>query len=189
MVAVEELVASLIPYAPDLGLYTAPRIPARKLQRALKEFASEVSPREVLALYDATRMGTGGDGIVFTREALYYQNHNLQQPQRIPYRDIVGAEVVHSFLKGTRLRVLVNPGRATVAHELDFSAHPKAATYVKQFLDEIAMLQEIPERAEETDWEAVREALQSLREQGRLSSEDFERILQLAHTAKKNGRL
>ncbi len=177
---VEELITSLLPYAPDLGLYTAPRIPTRKLQRALKEFAPSVSPRDVLALYDATRMGTAGDGILFTRGALYYQNHNFQEPRTISYREIVGAEIVHSFLKGTRLRVAVNPGHVTATHELDFSVHPKAASYVKRLLDELAILKESDELSSEaTDWEVVEKTLQSLVEQGLLSSYDFERILQV----------
>ncbi|MEM9998888.1 MAG: hypothetical protein AAF809_14395 [Bacteroidota bacterium] len=182
------LVREYLPHAPQHGLYVAPEIPRGKLQGALGDYAKGVHPNDVLALYDATRLGSAKDGVVFLADRLVYQNHDFQPPLTIRYRDVVRVQEKKQFLGGRKLDVDVNRGRATVTDTLDFSAHPEASEYVSRLLQQVliadvdAMLEQEaapPEPASEvgTDLIAVRAALDKLHELGRLTDEDRSRML------------
>lgn len=177
----EELVRELIPHAPQWGLFVAPSIPADRLRGALTDYAHEVAPHEVLALYDATWMGTGRDGAVFLRDRFVFQNFDLEPTQTVRYEDLVGVELKRRLLGGRRIALQINRGRATFTLALDFSGKPQAAPYIARFLQE-AMLRgpALPKTpVEQTDWEAVQTALQQLRQEGKLSPHDYERLLKV----------
>jgi hypothetical protein len=185
----EALLREYLPHAPNLGLYLAPEIPRAKLAAALGDYAPGVRPEEVLALYDATRLGSGKDGAVFLSDRFVFQNHNLQTPQTIRYEDVVRVEAKRQLLGGRRVEVDVNRGRATVAEALDFSGQPGAAEFVERFLRE-AMLRGGTRRSPEeerpaarteagTDVAAVARALDHLRAQGTLAASDHLRLLDL----------
>ncbi|MEM6783015.1 MAG: hypothetical protein AAF624_04695 [Bacteroidota bacterium] len=188
----QSLVREYLPHAPQHGLYVAPEIPRGKLQGALGDYAKGVHPNDVLALYDATRLGSAKDGVVFLADRLVYQNHDFQPPLTIHYRDVVRVQEKKQFLGGRKLDVDVNRGRATVTDTLDFSAHPEATEYVARFLQHVliaevdAMLETPPEVPEPppsrgpdpgTDLSAVRAALDKLYELGRLTATDRDRML------------
>ena len=61
----DALLRDYLPTAPDLGLYVAPDLPAAKLRAALADYAPEVDAADVIALYDATRLGSAKDGAAF----------------------------------------------------------------------------------------------------------------------------
>ncbi|WP_397547481.1 hypothetical protein ABUL39_03725 [Rhodothermus marinus] len=177
----EELIRELIPHAPQWGLFVAPEIPEDRLRGALADYAQGVAPHEVLALYDATWMGTGRDGAVFLRDRFVFQNLDLEPPQTVRYEDLVGVELKRRLLGGRRIVLQVNRGRATFTLSMDFSGKPKAAPYVARFLQE-AMLRapSAPEApATQTDREAVQAVLQQLLETGKLSRRDYERLLEV----------
>ncbi|HLT45585.1 MAG TPA: hypothetical protein VK002_00025 [Rubricoccaceae bacterium] len=188
----EALAREYLPHAPNLGLYLAPEIPRPKLAAALGDYAPGVRPEEVLALYDATRLGSGKDGALFLADRFVFQNHNLHTPQTVRYEDVVRVEAKRLLLGGRKVEVDVNRGRATVTEALDFSGQPGAAEFVERFLRE-AMLrggargeeQAAPEersgaRTEAgTDVEAVAQALDRLRAQGALAPSDHLRLLDL----------
>ncbi|MEM8557908.1 MAG: hypothetical protein AAGG50_08795 [Bacteroidota bacterium] len=188
----QSLVREYLPHAPQHGLYVAPEIPRGKLQGALGDYAKGVHPNDVLALYDATRLGSAKDGVVFLADRLVYQNHDFQPPLTIRYRDVVRVQEKKQFLGGRKLDVDVNRGRATVTDTLDFSAHPEASEYVSRLLQQVliadvdAMLEQEaapPEPTSElgpeagTDLVAVRVALDKLHELGRLTDADRDRML------------
>jgi hypothetical protein len=179
------LIAELIPHAPQHGLFLAPQIPPDKLANAVRDYAHDVPPDQVLALYDATRMGSAKDGALFLEDRVVYENNPLSGVQEIRYEDVVRVEQKRLFLGGRRVEVDANRGRATVTHEIDFSGRPGAAEFVARFLHE-AMLH-VPRESTPTplsttpggtDLAAVKEALTPLRDDGRLADDDFRRILE-----------
>jgi hypothetical protein len=139
---------------------------------------------EVLALYDATLSGTGGDGAVFTPDRFVFQNNDLQSTQTVRYPDLVGVSVQSRLfgLGGKVVDLTVNRGRATFELTMDFSGTPKAASYVADFLD-TAMVRDIDfapaAEPDATDLAAVRESLERLRAEQKLTEADFERLLEV----------
>src|SRR5690606_38543672 len=170
----ESLIHEYLPQAPQHGLYRVPAIPEDKLRAALRDYAPEVVPGSVLALYDATRLGSAKDGAVFLADRLVYQNNDLTPAQTIRYEDIVRVSEKRLFLGGRKVELDVNQGRATTTHALDFSGRTEAAEYVARFLQE-AMLTSArrdaaPAPSEgRTDVAAVERALDGLRREGVLA--------------------
>lgn len=183
----QELVHTLIPHDPGLGLYVAPRIPRKKARNALRDYAEGVSESEILALYDATWMENAKDGAVFTADRLVFQNNDFSPVQDVRYADIVGVEGKRKLMGGRSITLQVNRGRATFDVTLDFSGRPGACQYVVAFLQE-AMIRVLDEEGQEggaeadaragagdasTDPDEVRAALKALYMQGVLSSSDL----------------
>ena len=168
----------LLPTSPDDGLYTGAGIPPAKLAAAIRDYARDVAPADVLALYDATRMGSAKDGALFLADRLVFQNNDLQQPRTVRYDDLVGIRQTRSFLGGRAVEMDLNRARATVTETLDLSAHPGAAEYIERFLHEAMLSASQPETAgEATDVAAVTEALGTLVRAGSLTSADRDRLL------------
>lgn len=194
----ESLLHEYLPQAPQHGLYRAPAIPSDKLQAAIRDYAPDVEPSDVIALYDATRLGSAKDGALFFADRLVYQNNDLTPAQTIRYEDIVRVNEKRLFLGGRKVELDVNEGRATTTHALDFSGRADAAGYVARFLHE-AMLASAraadlaPERepnataptatedtvrtAAGSDVAAVERALDDLRAAGSLADADYRRLL------------
>lgn len=178
----EDLLRDRLPHAPQMGLFVAPDVPPDRLDRALSDYATDVGRDEVLALYDATLSGTGGDGAVFTADRFVFQNNNLQATQTVRYSDLVGVEAQSRWfgLGGKVVSLTVNRGRATFELTMDFSGAPEAASYVTEFL-ESAHVQDIDfapaSEPDTTDVPAVREALDRLRSEQKLTEEDYRRLL------------
>jgi hypothetical protein len=131
-------------------------------------------------------MGTARDGAVFLRDRVIFQNTDLEPPQTVRYEDVVGVALKRRFLGGRRVELQVNRGRATFTLSIDFSGKPKAAPYVARFLHE-AMLQApagaTAEASETTDVAAVVAALDRLRQAGRLSTQDYWRLLEVLRSS------
>jgi len=173
-----------------MGLYVAPHLPGEKVRNAVGDYAGDVHPEDVVALYDATLMGSGKDGAVFTSDRLVFQNNNLEQPQSVAYVDIVSVSTRKKLLGGQKLMLEVNRGRATIELSLDFSGKPAAAEFVARFLNEAlqrgaaAEMDARPGKDEpafprpgiKTDLEAVRAALDELHEQELLSADDWHKM-------------
>lgn len=175
------LLRDYLPNAPDLGLFVAPEIPESKLRAALADYAPEITEADVLALYDATRLGSAKDGALFLADRFVFQNNDLQTPRAIRYEDIVGVRSRRQLLGGKRVEIEVNRGRATIVETLDFSAQAGAAEFVERFLHE-AMLRSAATAGTSaspsgTDRAAVRAALDRLVETGALAAADRQRML------------
>lgn len=180
----EALIREYLPQAPQHGLYRAPDIPADKLSAAIRDYAREVASTSVLALYDATRLGSAKDGALFLADRLVYQNNDLTPAQTIRYEDIVRVAEKRLFLGGRKVELDVNQGRATTTHALDFSARADAAEFVARFLNEamLASARADAGRASSastgTDVEAVARVLEGLRDAGTLAEEDHQRLME-----------
>jgi hypothetical protein len=169
-----DLVLELLPHAPRLGLHLSPQIPDDKLRRAVRDYARDVDPASVLALYDATRLGSAKDGALFLEDRFVFQNHALQDALSVRYEDVVRVEEKRQLLGGRRVEIDVNRGRATVTETIDFSAHADAAEYVARLLKEAMLRPPSPSKPEQatTDLGAVEAALADLERNGLLSAED-----------------
>lgn len=188
----KSLIQEYIPHAPQIGLYAAPQIPPDKLRNAVRDYARGVEEQTVLALYDATLMGSAKDGAVFLADRFVYQDNDLQPPQEIRYGDIVRVDTKRKLLGGREIILDVNRGHATVTHTMDFSGKADAAEYVARFLHE-AMIHGVHpgEPASPTaspaspagfspagsDLARVRSALEALRAEGALAEADFRKLL------------
>ncbi len=177
----EDLLRRYVPNAAGLGLYVEPHIPPDKLRNALADFGAGLTTDDVIALYDATLMGSAKDGALFARDRFVFQNTDLEAPQTIRYEDLVRVTTKRRFLSGRKVFLDVNQGQATVTVTVDFSGKPGAAKFVTRFLHE-AMMRSINETIDvtgsgDTDAEAVIGALDRLVESGRLSLEDYERLV------------
>jgi hypothetical protein len=181
----ETLIRDLIPHAPQMGLYVAPDVPSDKRRNAIQDYAPDVNPEDVLALYDATLMGNAKDGALFTPDCVVFQNTDLQSPQTVRYRDLVGITLKKRLLGGKKVMLDVNRGRATFQLALDFSGASDAAEYVQRFLEK-AMHESAQQEngigpashpAEGTDVEAVQSALDDLHQSGQLAETDYQRLL------------
>lgn len=185
----QTLVRDYLPQAPQHGLYLAPDIPEDKLRAAIRDYGAGAEPAAVLALYDATRLGSAKDGALFLADRLIYQNNDLTPPQTVRYEDIVRVAEKRQFLGGRKVELDVNRGRATTTHAIDFSGRPDAAEFVARFLHEAMLASARRDAAEaaspaggepaggETDVAAVRRALDRLKGEGKLADADFERLL------------
>jgi len=181
---VEDLVRERIPHAPQMGLYVAPDLPESALANALSDYGTHVDRADVLALYDATLSGTGGDGALFTSERVVFQNNDFQSVHTVRYQDLVGVEARRRWwgLGGKTVALSVNRGRATFDLSLDCSGVPDAAEYVADFLH-TAMLDGVEFEREpsdaDTDVAAVRRALDRLRTEQKLSDADYGRLMEV----------
>lgn len=180
----EDLIQNRLPHAPQMGLFVRPDIPEDRLSNAIKDYAQHVRATEVVALYDATLTGNGKDGAIFTADRFVFQNTDLEAPQTVRYRDLIDIESKRRWmgLGGRKVELTVNRGRATFDLVMDFSGQPDAAEYVAEFLN-AAVSQDVrlgtqPDAADEgTDVPAVRDALMTLRDRGRLTEEDMDRMM------------
>ena len=188
----EDLLRDRLPHAPQMGLFVVPDLPADRLDNALSDYARDVKRDEVLALYDATLSGTGGDGAVFARDRFVFQNNNLQATQTVRYSDLVGVKAESRWLGlgGKLVTLMVNRGRATFELSMDFSGAPEAASYVATFLD-AAMVEDIDftpaAEPDATDVTAVRDALQGLRTEQKLTEVDFSRLMAVLESDSSEG--
>lgn len=177
----ESLVRELLPTAPDFGLFVAPDIPADKLHAAIADYAPTVDAAAVLALYDATRLGSAKDGALFLDDHFVFQNNDLHAPRVVRYEDLVGVRSKKRMLGGRDVELDVNRARATFKETIDFSAKPGAAEYVERFLHEAmirsAALTAAPGHAAETDVAAVRAALDALVADHRLAPGDRDKMM------------
>lgn len=176
----KDLIRELIPHAPQMGLYVAPNIPAKKLNNALRDYAKQIHEKEVLALYDATRLGSAKDGAVFAANRFIFENNNLEGPQIIRYEDIVEIGAKRKLLGGRKIHLSVNRSRATFDLAIDFAVHPEAAEYVERFLSEAMLRPSMQEQVSgSTNITVVRQTLDKLRQRGDLSDSDYHRILDI----------
>ncbi len=190
----EKLIRELIPHDPTIGLYVVPDIPFKKLHNAIEDYAKKVRRRDVVALYDATLMGSAKDGALFLHDRIVFQNNNLEPANDVQYVDIVQVELKKKMIGGQRLHLTVNRGRATINLELDFSGKAKAASYVGRLLEDIMFKsidvemerepklrrdEPLPKGSGNTDVRVVEETLIALVREGRLSEDDFREMMRV----------
>ncbi len=170
----------------------APNIPFKKLHNAIEDYAKDVRRKEVVALYDATLMGSAKDGALFMADRFVFQNNNLEPAYEVHYHDLVQVEPEKKMLGGKRLKLTINRGRATINLELDFSGRAKAAPFVSRLLEDILyrtidaeMAREpitaadLPREDGKTNVRIVEETLIALVKDGSLSEDDFREMMRV----------
>lgn len=173
----EQLVQELIPHAPAMGLYVGQQIPPDKLKNAIADYAKDVAPEEVLALYDATILGNARDGALFLPDRLVFENNDLQGAEVVLYQDIVAVEVRRRLLGGKAIHLEVNRGRATFQLALDFSGKPDAVPYVVRFLNEAMLHQPRPSGGDVGRLEQVRVRLLEMMRDGLLREDEVQDMM------------
>ena len=96
MASVEEIVARHAGLIQDPKIWFAPRIPAAKVQGAIRSYAPGVAADAVLVLVDNTVWGGCGDGMLVTREHLYAHDM-MEAPRTLRISEIKTANVIGAF--------------------------------------------------------------------------------------------
>ncbi len=191
----KDLIRELLPHAPQMGLYVEPHIPETLVHNAVEDYAKTMPPADVVALFDATLLGNAKDGALFAADRFVFQNTDLEPAHDLRYEDLVRVEKKRGFIRGAKVLLMVNRGRATFELKLDCSARPKAMEFIFRFLHE-AMLRPAarPEPAPAgarsaagSDLQAVQDALRALSADGRLAPADHRRMLDVLETPEPTG--
>lgn len=98
----EEKVELMRKYASDIRtnfpFHIQGDIPSRKIDAALKKFASGLDKTTIIGFYDTTVMENGKNGYIFTDTKVYYQE-TLEKPKKIWYDDIKSVELFNTNKK------------------------------------------------------------------------------------------
>lgn len=173
----KSLITELLPHAPQYGLYVGGLIPSDKLRAAIGDYAPDVDPMLVLALYDATLLGNARDGALFLADRIIFENNDIQGAQTVLYKDVVSVEERKRLLGGRNVVLGVNRGRATFQLTIDFSGKPEAAGYVARFLHEAMLHDPASAPGDEGRIAQVRMRLVALVKDGLLSEPEMEDML------------
>ena len=69
--------------------YIAPNIPEKKLNGAIKGISqNSVTPNQVLFIVDETLFGSATDGLLFTKDTIYFNNSLLGKQGTLKYEDV-----------------------------------------------------------------------------------------------------
>lgn len=89
----------------DKCLFVGELIPAEKVSNAIKAYADQLSPKDVLLLYDNTVFGGAKQGLLLTADAVYWRNFMGTEPGKTRYAEI---QEVNFRKLGTTARLLIN---------------------------------------------------------------------------------
>lgn len=108
-------------------------IPSKKIDAAIKSFASGLDKTTIIGFYDTTVFGSGQNGYVFTDDKIYYLE-TLEKPKKLWYDDIKHLEIAKTDKKDCdrELRVTLNDGTKVV-----FTSCFLNKTPLMKFLDEM----------------------------------------------------
>jgi hypothetical protein len=73
-------------------------IPNKKIDNALKKFASGMDRTTIIGFYDTTIMENGKNGYIFTDDKVYYLD-TLEKPKKIWYDDIKSMKITNTQKK------------------------------------------------------------------------------------------
>ena len=69
-------------------------IPSKKIDNAIKKFASGIERTSIIGFFDTTVLGNGKNGYIFTDEKIYYLD-TLEKPKKIWYDDIKSMRITN----------------------------------------------------------------------------------------------
>lgn len=73
-------------------------IPGKKIDNAIKKFASGMDRTSIIGFFDTTVMGNGKNGYVFTDDKVYYLD-TLEKPKKFWYDDIQAIRITNTYKK------------------------------------------------------------------------------------------
>lgn len=80
-------------------------IPSKKLDNALKKFASGVDKASIIGFYDTTVTGNGKSGYIFTDTKICYLE-TLEKPKKIWYDDIEDVGIIDKYKKDCDRKII-----------------------------------------------------------------------------------
>ena len=78
--------------------YIKGNIPRKKIDNAIKKFASGMDKTTIIGFFDTTVMGSGKNGYIFTDDKIYYLN-TLGKPKKFWYDDIKTIRITNKHKK------------------------------------------------------------------------------------------
>lgn len=101
--------------ATNSGYHIKGNIPSKKIDNALKIFASGMDRTTVIGFLDTSLLGSGKNGYIFTDDKIYYLE-TLEKPKKLWYDDIKHLEITNEYKKDCDrdLRITLNDGSIVV---------------------------------------------------------------------------
>ena len=84
--------------ASGFSCYIEGNIPSKKINNAIKTFASGIERSSIIGFFDTTVFGTGKNGYIFTDEKIYYLE-TLEKPKKFWYDDIKSMRITNTHKK------------------------------------------------------------------------------------------
>lgn len=112
------------------SIYLAPKIPEKKLAKAIDAYGESVDPTRVIALYDSTFMGSATDGFFITPAGIYFSEGVEGEAGAIMFHDIHRA-----LLAGEELLVELGEGERKVKLSNSFVDHKPFLDFVRAMLE------------------------------------------------------
>jgi hypothetical protein len=110
----ESLLTRVVPHDPQNQWYLSPNIPQKKLDRAIRKYASGLQPGDVLALMDGTVFGSAHIGVLLTTEGLHYRRSGkggaIRWSEISEAKSVGSAEIDITTTQGSRLRISCGVG-------------------------------------------------------------------------------
>jgi hypothetical protein len=100
--ALKEIAEALKNYESG-SMFVGDSIPEEKLFNAITAYAPDLSPADVLLLYDATWLGGARNGMIFTADSIYWRINSWTAPRRYFYSEIEEVTWIRTRLVSSRL--------------------------------------------------------------------------------------
>lgn len=129
------------------GIHLAPDIPEKKLNAAIKSYASDAAPEHVVALYDSTLFKSGKEGMLFLGDRFYFKPL-LEKTMCVYYKELQHVDVERKVtVKNGKSKEKIHVIMRTEKTEYDLS--DKLTSYnvdnVAELLNGIAALKDTQE--------------------------------------------
>lgn len=147
----EEKIELLRKYYSDIetsyGFHIKGDIPSKKIDNALKKFASGMDRTTIIGFYDTTITGSGKAGYIFTDNKVYYLEP-MEKPKKLWYDDIKNIEVSNDENKDCDRSITFNlyDGSTVVWTSCSLNKTP-----LYQFFQELLEMIKAPENAQTTN--------------------------------------
>jgi len=104
----------MVPHDPQNQWYCSPDIPQKKLDRAIRKYASGVKFEDVLALLDGTVFGSAQMGVLLTTQGVHYRRSGkggaVRWSEISEAKPVGSAEIDIRTTQGSRLRISCGVG-------------------------------------------------------------------------------
>ncbi len=119
--------------ATNTGYHVKGNIPSKKIDAAIKSFASGLDRTTIIGFYDTTVLGSGKNGYVFTDDKIYYLE-TLEKPKKLWYDEIKHLEIARSDKKDCDRELIITLKDGT---KVVFTSCFLNKTPLMKFLDEM----------------------------------------------------
>lgn len=89
------------------GVFIYPNIPSKKLTNAIKSYAGDIMPDDVMVLLDDTLFGSASEGLIATKDKLYFkeifEKSNFVKLDNIKSINVDGVVYANLIINGMRM--------------------------------------------------------------------------------------